>query len=522
MLSTNCARFLNARILAAFVAIAIGCCAASAWAQPKQIDVAFETLGKETTDPYFAGGRTDDALLTPYVENLVRVGEDGQIEPALATSWQVSPDGLAWTLHLRPNVKMHDGTVMNADDVKFSFENAYDKRYGPIVALRKSQIGDVKVEIVDNETITIHLQAPNSQILNYLAIYAVPITSKEYFEKVGPEEFARHPVGTGPFRFVEGKKGSAYVFERFADYWGDKAAIDRLVFQLVPDASTRIAMLRSGDVDVALPVASPYLGQLANDSGIKLFIQKQVQLVETVALDPWWPENAPLKDPRVRQALTYAVDREAISKAIFQGYAAPAPEINAFDPLLKGQGIDMRPLPYDVDKARELLAEAGYKNGFKFHLLAPALWRDYAQVVTQFWKKIGVEADLEVISTSTWYSRFVEHVDSMRGAQVTFFAGFNGLIENSFLSYCMPGSPYSFYKYEEHDKFALDIGKVFNDAERRKLIHEAAQSVSDKACYIAPIYVDWGIAASPSVSGIKTIPGWGGLIVFPESLTLND
>ena len=276
------------------------------------------------------------------------------VEPRLASSWQVSPDGRTWTFHLRDHVRFHDGTLLDASAVVFSFERTLDPKHpyylGSDGGYWRSLLKDVQqVVAVDPLTVEIHTMRPYSPLLGELAIF--PIVSPTAVRTWG-DAFELHPVGTGPFAFEEWDKGEQVVVHRFEDYWGMAPGLDRIVFQVVVDARQRLVDLESGSVDLAtaiLPDEQPFV-ELHPDLVLHHTPGNDVSYLAFNMMHP------PFDDVRVRRAANLAINKQPIVKLGFQGRAILAD--GPLPPTLWGYHAPATRYPYDPAAAKKLLAEA--------------------------------------------------------------------------------------------------------------------------------------------------------------------
>lgn len=332
---------------------------AMAQGSPSTVTIAL-TDDPPSGDPHKTRGANGGHLLFNLYDGLVALSADMmEITPALATSWEKLSDQ-SWRFNLREGVTFHNGEPFNADTVKYSIERILDPN-----AVRFNtdyrQIGEV--EVVDDHTVIINTLTPDPNFLPKLAsLHMVP---QEYTSSISEEEFSAHPVGTGPYRFVEWILGQRLVLEANDDYWGGRPSVDRLVFRPIPEASTRLAELQAGTVDIivglnydAIPLveADPNLRAEANSGRRTVFMHMDL----FVGIEP-------LHDVRVRQAMSYAIDRQLLIDAVLNGYGTPLATI--FRPDMAGYTADFEPYAYDPERARALLAEAGYPNGFDIRFM---------------------------------------------------------------------------------------------------------------------------------------------------------
>ena len=311
-----------------------------------------------TFDPHFCTDSATELFNKNIYSNLTRFNSKMQIEPDLAVSWSTSDDGLQWTFNLRPNVTFHDGTELTANDVKASFERILNPETG---SPRRSVLSSIqKVEVKDALTVVLHTQYPTGALVQFLAHPAAAIISSSALEKHG-KELSKNPVGAGPFKFKEWKLGEEIVLERFEKYYDGAPLVQNVHFRIVPEDSVRALLLQSNQADVALLIPATEVKRLSSDPNIKTLEVTSV-MTYYYALNCTKPI---LSDVRVRQALNYALDVDLIVGGILegQGEVADAP----LSKLTWGYSPTKK-YPYDPEKAKALLAEAGYPNGIELEL----------------------------------------------------------------------------------------------------------------------------------------------------------
>ena len=286
------------------------------------------------------------------------------IVPALAESWEIADDGLTYTFALRDGVTFHDGTPFNADAVKFGFDRMLDPEHpyhdtGPF-PFASFYFGAIdEIEVVDDLTVTMKLKQPYAPLLNTLAVACGFISSPEAVMAAG-NDYNQSPVGTGPFKFVSWEHNQRVTLEGNADYFDGAPALQNLVFRPIVEEQTRLTELLSGGVNFIVDVPPDNIAQLKEDPAF--------QFVEQDGPHIWWvtinTQMAPFDDVRVRQALNYAVNKEAIVSEILQNTGAPAHTV--VPPAIEwAYNPDAQSYPYDPEKAKQLLAEAGYPDGFE-------------------------------------------------------------------------------------------------------------------------------------------------------------
>jgi len=343
----------------------------------------------DSLDPANTDSNTGEAFGHMMNNYLVKFDAKVKIHPDLATEWTQSKDGLTWIFKLRRGVKFHDGTPFNAEAVKYNF----DRFLGPEKPLKSSLHTPIikSVDVVDEYTVRFNLKVPFAFLLNNLAHSASGIVSPTAHKKWG-KDLTLHPVGTGPFRFVEWIRGDRVVLERNDEYYEGKPRLDKIIVRTVREDSARVLGLEAGDYDLIVRVPPEDVQRLMREGKVRIYAEQSNRAIR-VAFNV---SKKPLDDIRVRQALNYAVDKESIVRNIYQGLAMIIPDV--VGPLNNGYA-PVKGYPYDPAKAKKLLADAGYPNGFKTTLWTPqGRWlKDYelAQAVQQQLQAVGVEASLE-------------------------------------------------------------------------------------------------------------------------------
>ena len=330
-------------------------------------------------------------------EGLVRFDRHGDIVPALATAWSVSADGLTWTFSLRPGVTFHDGSPLTVDDVLFKFQRARDPDSGHVNQGYYGAVDDVTAP--DAGTIVFNLARPSRSLLYNLARPDAIV-----FPAALAETQRSQPVGTGPFRFVRYVEGSEVRLERFDGYWNPELPyLDAATFRIVSDANARVAALQAGDIDLIGAVVPPeQVRVLQADPALKVELGTATAEI-TVAMNNSRP---PFDDVRVRQAITHAIDKDAIVQGAFFGLGSViGTHMSPSEPYY----VDLTgTYPYDPERARALLAEAGHAGGLSFDFELPepyATERRTGEVIAQQLREVGITVNLSVVEWGTWIQR---------------------------------------------------------------------------------------------------------------------
>ena len=391
-------------LLIAFVAlITLTTLASDAHAQSQpdgQLTIAFDvSLAPSFLEPAETAG-----IGTPYVflyalhDALAKPLPGNDMAPCLAESWKESTDGLVYEFKLREGLRFHNGDPFSAEDVKFSFQ-----RYrGNATKILHDRVK--AVEVVDTHRVRFVLHAPWP---DFLSFYATPapgaawIVPRKYIEKVGEERFKKHPIGLGPYRFVRMTPGVELVLEANDQYWRKRPSVRRLVFKGVPDRTTRLAMLKTGEADIA------YL--MIGVEGETVKADPRLRLAQVVPSAVWWldfPEQwsktkSPWQDRRVRLAANMAIDKQTLNQAERLGFSRLTGSII---PSVMDFALRIEPYPYDPTHAKRMLADAGYPNGFDAGDLTPVPpFTSFGEGVANYLATIGIRTRVRSMERATFF-----------------------------------------------------------------------------------------------------------------------
>ncbi|MBU5266566.1 ABC transporter substrate-binding protein [Virgibacillus proomii] len=334
-------------------------------------------------------------------DTLVRYEEDStEIKPALATEWQASEDGLTWTFQLRNDVKFHDDTDFNAEAVVYNFErwatSAEFIYYGYMFGASEEDLGGIieKVEATGDYEVKVTLSEPNAPFLQTLAMPPFGIASPEAVKKHG-EEYFKNPVGTGPFVFEKWQPDESIALSKNPDYFGEAAKIDKVIFRTIPDNGARFMELQAGSIDMMTGLNPQDLKTAEADENLQI-IERPSMNVSYLAMNT--SKEGPLSDKLVRQAINLAIDKDRLIE-LYEGIGKPAK--NPLPPSLWGHNDDIEDYGYDVEAAKKLLAEAGYKDGFKLTLYTFANPRPYmpqpkvsAQAIQEMLAEVSIDVEI--------------------------------------------------------------------------------------------------------------------------------
>ena len=507
----SCRRFaiLAVLVLALFVAVATGLAAA---APSGQLTYAVHvSLAPTWFDP-----AETPSLITPFMvlyamhDALVKFMPGAPQGKSLAEAWSVSKDGLVYEFVLRKGVKFHNGEVMTADDVKFSFE-----RYrGAAAKLLKDRVA--AVEVVDPHKVRFRLKKP---WLDFMTFFATPATGaawivpKKYVEKVGDEGFKKAPVGAGPYKFVSFKPGVELVLEAHEEYWRKPPSIKTLVLRAIPDESTRLAALKRGEVDIAYSITGALAQELKQTPGLKL-APTHFTFTTWLLFTDQWDAKSPWHDRRVRLAANLAIDRQSINQAAYLGLAKPA---LSFVPSGMDYFWAAPPYPYDPAKAKQLLAEAGYPKGFESGDLSGEMIYGSAigEPVANYLQAVGIRTQLRLMERAAYYKEYADK--KLRGLLHT-GSGAPGNAATRIDSYAVTGGSYVYNTYPEIDGLFSEQVNEQNPRVRAQILQKIQQIVHDRVMFapvMEPAFLN-GVGSRVGHNGL------GAIANFPYSAPYED
>ncbi|MDP8162004.1 ABC transporter substrate-binding protein [Pasteurella skyensis] len=449
------------------------------------------------------------------------------IEPALAESWDISDDGLTYTFHLRKGVKFHSSKLFkpsrdfNADDVIFSFQRMLDENH-PFHNVSNGTYPYFKgmgfhkllksVKKLDDNTVEIQLSKPDATFLASLGMDFTSIHSAEYADKMmkagKPETIDKLPIGTGPFVFAGYKKDQKIRYFANKEYWKGKADFDRLIIDIVPDATTRYAKLIKQECDLIEFPNQNDLKKMEQNPDLKLLRYKGMN-VSYIAFNS---ESPILSNLKVRQALNYAVDRKAIIDIVYKGFGVQAK--NPLAPTVWGYNDDIEPYKQDLAKAKQLLAEAGYPDGFTMKLLMNDQKKGaslpepgkLATLIQSDWEKIGVKVELMNEVLKYRQRARLGNFDAV----ISGWSGDNGDPDN-FLSPLLSCESIGINNYgrfcnKEYDALLTQAKGISNRAKRAKLYKQAQEIVRQQMPWVTVAHSTIVVPTSKRVVGYKTSP----------------
>jgi len=493
------------------------------------------TLGVKVVDNIFEG-------LVKYKAGTTN------IEPCLATSWEISADGKEITFHLRKGVKFHDGTDFNADAVVFSFARQYDPnhlyhQYGKWCMWRY-MFSDIKmIKKIDDYTVKLVLKRPNASIMTSLAMIAVNIVSPTNAEKYKEGAF-KNPCGTGPFKFVEWVKDDHITLEANEDYWRERASLDKLIFKVIPDSSARLMALEASEVQgmeypnpadfdrindnkdlVLMTQPGMNVGYLAMNTGYGYIDENKNGIhdldSEPLVKTPGYFE--PLTKKKVRQAINMAIDKQSIVDNIYMGTAIKAK--NGMPPFMLGYNNDIEDYPYDPARAKELLAEAGYPDGFEVTLYVMPVSRPYmfdppkiGEAIQSYLAAVGIKAKFYQVDWANYLKELQagKHQICLYG-----WIGDNGDPDNFMnISYATNGASIgvagnlAFYINDKAQELLSAAAATYDDEKREVYYQKSQEMIHEDAGWVYLVHSTQNMVFKNNVRGFILSPV-GGEYFYP-------
>ncbi|MEJ2359042.1 MAG: ABC transporter substrate-binding protein [Deinococcales bacterium] len=498
---------MRRRSLTAVVALVFALLAGAALAQ-QTFRIAIG-VDPDSLDPAQGTTTTVDNVLDYMVQPLVTIDESGKLVPDLATSWSTSADGKTLTFDLRQGVTFQDGTPFDASAVKWNLERLLDPK---VRVPRRGQLTVIdSVEVVDAHTVRLHLKEPSPALVGAMSQTTAAMLSPASVDKEG-NSYANivHPVGTGPYVYTSRQKGTNVVVSRFDGYWGEKPYYDKVVFQIVPEATTRESLLLAGQVDLIILPPTSDLPALQNNPRVKVLFGPSDRTI-FIAINT---SKKVLDDKRVREALNYAVDKQAIIKGVLFGAADPmdapmAPSIFGYQKI--------GAYPYDPEKAKQLLQEAGVDpSQITLHLISPTgrYVQDFpaAQAIANYIRDIGFKVDVRTMDWPTYVGTITkpqaENTTELHllGWAPAFMDASQQMQQFDCTQSPPNGLATSFYCNQDVQKLLQQASSEVDVATREKLYQQASKIIWDDAPWIFLWVQRFPMAYQANLTGIGGLP----------------
>ncbi|PIQ23631.1 ABC transporter substrate-binding protein [bacterium (Candidatus Blackallbacteria) CG17_big_fil_post_rev_8_21_14_2_50_48_46] len=504
-------------LLATFLAACSACQIKPPVDQDKYI-VFGKSKDAVTLDPADTTDGESSAVVLNIFEPLLRFQrEKTLVEPCLATSWRVSEDKLTWTFQLRKGVKFHDGTPLTAEAVKFNYDRQMDEkspwRFKGKMEYWHLFFGAVeKIEAPAEDTLVFHLKQADATFMTNLALFNMGIASPAAIQKYG-ENIFKNPVGTGPYRFKKWVRNEKIMLTRNPDYWGEAPKIDLLIYKPVPDNAVRLLELENHSIDVLDGINPDDVPRIRKNPSLKLITQPGLN-VGYLALNN---AKKPFDNVKVRQAINYAINKPALVKAFFAEGTLGTVAVNPMPPTVWGYNSQIRDYDYNPEKAKKLLREAGYPEGFKAKLWTMPIARPYmpqpqriAEAIQADLKTVGIETQIVSFEWGTYLDKLSnsEHDMALAG-----WIGDNGDPDNFLYTLLdkdntVKGSAanYAFYQSQAVHELLVKARTVYDQSERTQLYEQAQVLIKQDAPWVPLFHSTQMMATLAGVEGFYLHP----------------
>lgn len=459
---------------------------------PNEITVGIAQDLDESLDPHKAVAAGTKEVMFNVFEGLMKPTPEGDLIPAVAEKYEVSDDQLVYTFTIRDGIKFHNGQPVTAGDVVNSITRCIEPSEAGVLAVEPLSAVE-KVTGMDERTVQIRLKEPNTEFLAYLTLAILPA---EY----DGQDTA--PVGTGPFKFVSRAAQDNIVLERFDDYWGEKAYLDKVTYKIIENADSILMSLQSGAVDLFAHLTSTQVAQLGDDFNIE---EGTMNLVQAMYLNH---AEKPFDDVRVRQALCCAIDRQQILDLAFDGYGSliGSSMYPAFGKYFDDSLTNY--YTHDVEKAKALLADAGYPDGFSMTITVPSNYQphiDTAQVIVEQLKEVGITAEILPVTWESWlndtyvgrqFQATVVGVDASTMTARALLERFTSTAGNNFIN----------YNNAEYDAFFQEAVSAADDAAQTAAYKKAEANLTENAANVYIQDLADLVAVRKGLEGVRFYP----------------
>ena len=437
-----------------------------------QITIGIPQDMEDSLDPNKAVAAGTKEIYFNIYEGLVKPDSDGNIYPAVASDYTISEDKRTYTFTLREGVKFHDGSTVTVEDIKFTLDKCADTSNGEPMVEAFSNVESI--QILDDKTVEIVLQQPSTDFIAGLADVNAAIVPAS---NTDPDKNA---IGTGPYKYVSRSPQENFILEKFDDYWGEPAHIDKVTLKICANADSIVMDLNGGSIDMFARLTTAQADQLSADYNV---LEGAMNLVQAMYLNN---EAEPFNDVRVRQALCYAINKEEILTMVADGKGTPIGS-SMFPAFGKYYMPELNEVyAQDIEKAKELLADAGYPDGFSFTIKVPSNYGphiDTAQVIAEQLKAIGVDAGIELIEWDSWlsdvyagrdYQATVVGVDASSLTASALLMRFTSTAGNNFVN----------FKSEAYDTAFANAQAASEDEEQTAFYKECEKILTEEAANV--------------------------------------
>ncbi|MFA9422118.1 MAG: ABC transporter substrate-binding protein [Sedimentibacter sp.] len=447
-----------------------------------------------TLDPQ-ASNKLSYFLVEEQIFNyLIHEDNSGNYTPELATSWEYLDDTTI-RFHLRDDVMFHNGEKLTAEDVRFTIARGCEN---PKSASIYKYFDAEGTTVVDDVTIDVKFNTPYAGALNVLASWRGAIVNKKAVEEMGEAEFGRAPIGTGPYKFVEWQSGTSINLTRNDEYYGNKAIVKNVEFKIIPEATNRVIELETGGVDVAYNVSSNDVTRIKENEDLNLLMGPSYRYT----LLTFSMKSEKLQNEKLREALAYAIDKTSLIDAIYGDTAEVATGIYPKDVF----GFkEFEPIPYDVEKAKALMVEAGYPDGIELKFVCEPIeeYTRTAEAIQNMWKQIGVTLDIHTVEKAAYLAQGNEFEVGLRAGNSNEPSNILVIYDSSFADLIQPNDTYI-------DEQLTKVASLVNPTERKAALSDLQEYIWNKHWTVPMAFTNVIYATT------KNVENWE---VHPLSLT---
>lgn len=459
----------------------------------KDTIVFAQSADATSLDPHEIVNLRSFGVYSNIYEGLVALDAEGKVVPALATEWE-QIDEKSFRFKLRDDVLFHNGEKLTSEDVKFSFERMINSK---IVSTYVSFLDSI--EVVDELTFIMHCKIPYSQLMITLTIPCCTIVSKKAVEEFG-EAYGRNPVGTGPYKFVEWRESESITLTANENYWGEAARTKNLMMRVIPEGSQRSIMLETGEVDVGYEILANDARRMVDDPNLVLLheVGQRFSVVYFKA-----NSQGPIGNPAVRRALEYAIDKDELVDAVVYGFGQSGSLYGT--PKTNGYNAAKDMVEFNPEKAKELLAEAGYPDGLKLGIYTQEgqVYVEIAQILQAQLHDIGIEADIITLENNTLNQKVYDGEEiEMR---ISFYNNLAGDLDFAITKLATDAYGTTYFN-EEVDKLREEARAAFDDAERAAVYDKFLDLMAVDKPWMTLYYEQNLVGVSKNVDGFVMSP----------------
>jgi peptide/nickel transport system substrate-binding protein len=427
-------------------------------------------------------------LMWAMHDALVKTMPGKAMSPSLAEGWTVSADQKTYDFTLRPNLKFHNGDAFTGEDVKFSFQRARGYK------ILKEKVRDI--EVVSPTRVRFHLHEPWPDFMTFYGTMVAGhgwIVPKAYTERVGDDGFKKHPVGLGPYKFVSHTPGVELVLEAYEGYWRKMPSVKRLVFKSVPESTTRVAMLKRGEIDIAFLVEVPQAQEIKRDANLKLAFSGGIATFYLDYFDMWDPKS-PWAHPKVRLAASLAIDRKTLNDAETLGQSRLT---GSFVPRNLEFARVIEPPAYDPARAKALLAEAGFPHGFDAGDLHPfPPYTNMGEAVNAYLQAVGIRTRIRSMERATFMTEWA--AKKLKGVCVC-ITGVHGNAATRMSQYVPSDGTYAYGGWPDVDALFKQQSRETDRKKREALLHQIQTVLAERVRFGMIYDYVWPSGVGPKV-----------------------